>query len=41
MHIVKDIFESTVDTLFDIPGKTKDKLRTHKHLQKFEIKPQL
>jgi hypothetical protein len=24
MHVAKGVFESTVDTLLDIPGKTKD-----------------
>jgi hypothetical protein len=41
MHIAKGVFESTINTLFDIPGKTKDRLSTHKDLQKIGIRPQL
>jgi hypothetical protein len=41
IHVAKGVFESTIDTLLDIPGKTKDRLRTHKDLQKFGIIQQL
>jgi hypothetical protein len=41
MHVVNGVFESTVDNLLDISGKTKDGLRARKNLQKFRIRPQL
>jgi hypothetical protein len=41
VHVAKGVFESTVSTLFDIPNKIKDGLRTRRDLQKFRIKPQL
>jgi hypothetical protein len=41
MHVAKGVFESTVDTLLDIPSKTKDGLRACKDLQKFGIRSQL
>jgi hypothetical protein len=35
MHVAKGVLESTVGTLLDIPGKTKDGLRACKDQQKF------
>jgi hypothetical protein len=33
MHVKKGVFESTINLLLDIPGKTKDGLNAHKNLQ--------
>jgi hypothetical protein len=33
MHITKGVFESTIDLLLNITGKTKDGLNAHKDLQ--------
>jgi hypothetical protein len=41
MHVAKGVFESTIDTLLDIPGKPKDGLRALKDLQKLGMRPQL
>jgi hypothetical protein len=37
LHVEKDVFESTIGLLLDIPSKTKDGLRAHKDLQALEI----
>jgi hypothetical protein len=41
MHVVEGVFKSTVDTLLDIEGKTKDELRACKDRQKIRIRPEL
>jgi hypothetical protein len=41
MHIAKSVFGSTINTLLDISGKTKDGLSARKDLQKLGIRPQL
>jgi hypothetical protein len=41
MHITKGVFESTIDLLLDIIGKTKDGLNAHKNLQAFGIREEL
>ena len=41
MHVAKGVFESTIGTLLDIPGKTKDGLSARRDLQKLGIRPQL
>jgi hypothetical protein len=40
-HVVKGVFESTIDTLLDIPVTTKDGLIASRDLQKLEIRTQL
>jgi hypothetical protein len=41
MHVTKGVFESTIDLLLDIVGKTKDGLNAHKDLQALEIREEL
>jgi hypothetical protein len=41
MHVEKDVFESTIGLLLDIPGKTKDGLSAHKDLQTLGIKEEV
>jgi hypothetical protein len=41
MHVEKDVFESTIDLLLDIPSKTKDGLSARKDLQALEIREEL
>jgi hypothetical protein len=41
MHVTKSVFESTINLLLDIPGKTKDGLNAHKDLQVLGIKEEL
>jgi hypothetical protein len=38
MHVEKDVFESTISVLLDIPGKTKDGLSARKDLQTLGIR---
>jgi hypothetical protein len=38
MHVEKDVFESTISLLLDIPGKTKDGLSARKDLQTLGIR---
>jgi hypothetical protein len=40
-HVTKDVFESTIDLLLDIPGKMKDGLNAHKDLQVIGIREEL
>jgi hypothetical protein len=41
MHVTKGVFESTIDLLLDITGKTKDGLKAHKDLEAPEIREEL
>jgi hypothetical protein len=41
MHLEKGVFESTIDLLLDIPGKTKDGLSIRKDLQTLKIREEL
>jgi hypothetical protein len=41
MHVTKGVFESTIGLLFNIPGKMKDGLNTHKDLQVLGIREEL
>jgi hypothetical protein len=41
MHIEKNIFDSIIGTLLDIPGKTKDHENARKDLQKMGIRKKL
>jgi hypothetical protein len=41
MHIAKGVFENTISTLLDMPGKIKDGLSACKDLQKLGIRSQL
>jgi hypothetical protein len=38
MHVEKDVFESTISVLLDIPGKMKDGLSARKDLQTLGIR---
>jgi hypothetical protein len=38
MHVTKDVFESTIDLLLDIPGNMKDGLNNRKDLQVLGIR---
>jgi hypothetical protein len=40
-HVEKDVLESTIDLLLDIPSKTKDELSPNKDLQALEIREEL
>jgi hypothetical protein len=41
MYVEKGVFESTINLLLDIPGKTKDGLSARKDLQALEIREEL
>jgi hypothetical protein len=41
MHVTKGVFESTIDLLLDITGKTKDGLKARKDLEAPEIREEL
>jgi hypothetical protein len=41
MHVEKDVFESTISLLLDIPSKTKDGVSARKDLQAPEIREEL
>jgi hypothetical protein len=41
MHVIKGVFESTIDLLLDIPGKMKHRLNARKDLQVLRIREEL
>jgi hypothetical protein len=41
MHVTKGVFESTIDLLLDITGKTKYGLKARKDLEAPEIREEL
>ena len=40
-HVEKNVFESTIGILLDIPGKSKDALKVRRDLQSLGIRPEL
>ena len=41
MHITKNVFDSIIGTLLDIPSKTKDGLKSRKDLEHFNWRKEL
>jgi hypothetical protein len=41
MHVTKNVFDSIIGTLLDMPRKTKDRLKSHMDLVQFELRPEL
>jgi hypothetical protein len=41
MHVTKNIFDSIIRTLLDMPRKSKDRLKSHPDLVQFELRPEL
>ena len=41
MHVTKNVFDSIIGTLLDIPRKTKDRLKSRTDLVQFELRPEL
>jgi hypothetical protein len=41
MHITKNVFDSIIETLLDMPRKSKDGLKSHIDLVQFELRPEL
>jgi hypothetical protein len=41
MHVTKNVFDSIIGTLLDMPRKTKDELKSRTGLVQFELRPEL
>jgi hypothetical protein len=41
MHVTKNIFDSIIETLLDMPRKTKDGLKSHTDLVQFNLRPEI
>jgi hypothetical protein len=41
MHVTKNVFDSIIGTLLDIPRKIKDELKSCTDLAQFELRPEL
>jgi hypothetical protein len=41
MHVEKNVCEALIDTLLDIPGKTKDTLKARMHLEEMKLRKDL
>jgi hypothetical protein len=41
MHVTKNVFDSIIGTLLDVPRKSKDGLKSHTDLVQFELRPEL
>ena len=41
MHVTKNVFDSIIGTLLDMPRKTKDRLKSRTDLVHFELRPEL
>jgi hypothetical protein len=41
MHVIKNIFDSIIGTLLDMPRKSKDGLKSHTNLVQFDLRPEL
>jgi hypothetical protein len=41
MHVTKNVFDSIIGTLLDMPRKTKDGLKSHTDLVQFDLRPEL
>jgi hypothetical protein len=41
MHVTKNVFDSIIGTLLDMPRKSKDGLKSHTDLVQFELRPKL
>jgi hypothetical protein len=41
MHVTKNVFDSIIGTLLDMPRKAKDGLKSRTDLVQFELRPEL
>jgi hypothetical protein len=41
MDVTKNVFDSIIGTLLDMPRKSKDKLKSRTDLVQFELRPEL
>jgi hypothetical protein len=41
MHVTKNVFDNIIETLLDMPRKSKDGLKSHTDLVQFELRPKL
>jgi hypothetical protein len=41
MHVTKNVFDSIIATLLDMPRKSKDGLKSRTDLVQFELRPEL
>jgi hypothetical protein len=41
MHVTKNVFDSIIRTLLDMPTKSKDGLKSRTDLVQFELRPEL
>jgi hypothetical protein len=41
MHVTKNVFDSIIGTLLDMPRKTKDGLKSRTDLVQFDLRPEL
>jgi hypothetical protein len=41
MHVTKNVFDSIIGTLLDMPRKSKDELKSRTDLVQFELRPEL
>jgi hypothetical protein len=41
MHVIKNVFDSIIETLMDMPRKTKDGLKSRIDLVQYELRPEL
>jgi hypothetical protein len=41
MHVTKNVFDSIIGTLLDMPRKSKDGLKSHIDLVQLELRPEL
>jgi hypothetical protein len=41
MHVTKNVFNSIIGTLLDMPRKSKDGLKSRTNLVQFELRPEL
>jgi hypothetical protein len=41
MHVTKNVFDSIIGTLLDMPRKSKDRLKSRTDLVQFELRPKL
>jgi hypothetical protein len=41
MHVTKNVFDSIIEALMDLPRKLKDGLKSHTDLVQFELRPEL
>jgi hypothetical protein len=41
MHVTKNVYDSIIGTLLDMPRKSKDELKSRTNLVQFELRPEL